>query len=179
MKSVQFFIILSMLLLSFTFPYEGPVSILFNANPSGKERIRVINPSYEIELTRLINQYRNKKGLKSLQVHSDLMFASRYHAADMANENYHEHATYNRNSNGLKRGFNTFQRISKFYKGFPNSENIGAGFAHPASVFEAWVKSPGHKKNLLNKSATHMGVGFYHNTSSKYKNYWVFESAAQ
>tara|TARA_B100000524_G_scaffold30603_2_gene15214 strand:- start:10423 stop:10962 length:540 start_codon:yes stop_codon:yes gene_type:complete len=179
MKSVQFFIVLSILLMSFSSPHEGPVSISFNANPSGKERIKVLNHSYEVELLEYINQYRIENGLESLRISKSLMQASRYHAADMANENYFEHATHNRNSQSLQRGISTFKRIGRFYDGFANTENIGAGYISPQSVFEGWVNSPGHKKNLLNKSATHMGVGYYHNASSKYRNYWVFESAAQ
>ncbi|MBL6660204.1 MAG: CAP domain-containing protein [Crocinitomicaceae bacterium] len=179
MKIVSLIIVLSILFLSFNLPNEASSSIRFNANPSGREDIKVLNSVYETELLRFINQYRNKKGLNSLSVHPDLMRASRYHAADMAHENYHEHATHNRISNGLQRGLNTFQRISSFYDGFPNAENIAAGYGNPLAVFEAWVKSPGHKRNLLNKSATHMGVGYYRDSKSKFKNYWVFESAAQ
>ena len=179
MKIVSLIIVLSILFLSFNLPNEVSSSIRFNANPSGREDIKVLNSVYETELLRFINQYRNKKGLNSLLVHPDLMRASRYHAADMAHENYHEHATHNRISNGLQRGLNTFQRISSFYDGFPNAENIAAGYGNPLAVFEAWVKSPGHKRNLLNKSATHMGVGYYRDSKSKFKNYWVFESAAQ
>ena len=179
MKIISLIIVLSMLFFSFNTPNEAYTSIRFNANPSGREDIEVLNSVYEAELLYLINQYRNKKGLNSLSVHADLMRASRYHAADMAHENYHEHATHNRILNGLQRGLNTFQRISSFYDGFANTENIGAGYTSPQSVFEGWVNSPGHKKNLLNRSATHMGVGYYHNASSKYGNYWVFESAVQ
>ena len=179
MKIISLIIVLSMLFLSFNTPNEASISIKFNTNPSGREDIEVLNSVYEAELLNLINQYRIKKGLNSLSVHRNLMRASRYHAADMAHENYHEHATYNMTSNGLQRGLSTFQRISNFYKGFPNAENIAAGYGNPVAVFEAWVRSPGHKRNLLNKSATHMGVGYYHNASSKYGNYWVFESAVQ
>lgn len=179
MKIISLFLVLSMLFLSFNTPNEASISIKFNTNPSGREDIEVLNSVYEAELLNLINQYRNKKGLNSLSVHRNLMRASRYHAADMANENYHEHATYNMTSNGLQRGLGTFQRISNFYKGFPNAENIAAGYGNPVAVFEAWVRSPGHKRNLLNKSGTHMGVGYYQNPNSKFKNYWVFESGAQ
>ena len=179
MKIISLIIVLSMLFLSFNTSNEASISIKFNTNPSGREDIEVLNSVYEAELLNLINQYRNKKGLNSLSVHADLMRASRYHAADMAHENYHEHATYNMTSNGLQRGLSTFQRISNFYKGFANTENIAAGYGNPVAVFEAWVRSPGHKRNLLNKSATHMGVGYYQNRNSKFKNYWVFESGAQ
>ena len=179
MKTIGFFLVSTFSLYAFDFSKSDPVSILFNTNPSGKEYIEVLNHSYEVELLDLINRYRIQNGLEPFCVNKSLMKASRYHAADMANENYFEHATHNRNSHSLQRGISTFKRIGRFYDGFANTENIGAGYTSPQSVFEGWVNSPGHKKNLLNKSATHMGVGYYYNASSKYGNYWVFESAAQ
>ena len=178
MKPIYLCIILSMILLSFKMPNEVFITVKFDTNPSGREHIRVLNRAYEKELIDLINQYRHKHGLNHLKVNSDLMRASRYHAADMAYEDYHEHATFNRTPNGLIREMNTFQRISNFYKGFPNAENIAAGYGGPLAVFEAWVHSPGHNKNLLNENATLMGVGYYQNFNSKFKSYWVFESAA-
>jgi len=179
MKSVQYFIALSMLLFSFNLPNEEPVSVQFNTNPSGKEHIKVLNASYEKELIHLVNQYRIDKGLSPLKIHPSLMLASRYHAADMAIENYFEHATHNRINNSLKRGISTFKRINKFYDGYANTENCGAGYQTPHAVFQGWVKSPGHHANLLNKRSTHIGVGYYKTNHSKYGTYWVFASAAE
>ena len=153
--------------------------VLFHQNPNGEEVIAPMNADFEIQLLKLINQKRQNRGLGVLQTDEGLMRDSRYHAADMANENYHEHATHNRTSSGLQVGISTFKRISKFYEGFANTENIAAGYNSPEEVLKGWMKSPGHKRNLFNKSATHMGVGYYHNANSKFKNYWVFESAAE
>jgi len=179
MKSLPYLLVLSALLFSFNLPNEEPSSIKFNTNPSGKERIMVLNASYEIELINLINQYRKKNGLESLEVNSSLMYASRYHAADMANEDYFEHSTHNRIGNRLQRGLSTFKRIKQFYDGFANTENCGAGYSSPEAVFNGWVNSPGHNANLLNKSATHIGVGFYQTNHSAYKRYWVFVSSVE
>jgi uncharacterized protein YkwD len=179
MKSLPYLLVLSALLFSFNLPNEEPSSIKFNTNPSGKERIMVLNASYEIELINLINQYRQKNRLESLEVNSSLMQASRYHAADMANEDYFEHATHNRIGNRLQRGLSTFKRIKQFYDGFANTENCGAGYSSPEAVFNGWVNSPGHNANLLNKSATHIGVGFYQTNHSAYKRYWVFVSSVE
>ena len=107
------------------------------------------------------------------------MRASRYHAADMANEDYFEHATHNRIGNRLVRGMSTFKRIKMFYDGFANTENCGAGYSSPQAVFRGWVNSPGHHANLLNESATHMGVGYYQTNHSTYKRYWVFVSSVE
>ena len=150
MKSVQYFLVLSMLLFSFSFPNEEPVSVNFDTNPSGNERIKAMNRAYEIELMNLINTYRAENGLKTLRIQPSLMLASRYHAADMANENYFDHATHNRIHGRLERGVSTFKRIKQFYSGFANTENLGAGYYSPEAVFKGWVDSPGHNVNLLN-----------------------------
>lgn len=139
----------------------------------------MINPSYENELIRLINQYRVQNSIRALQFNNSLMQASRYHAVDMANENYFKDAIHNRNRHSLQRGISTFKRIGLFYDGFANSENIGAGYFSPQSVFEGWVNSPGHDVNLLNPSSTHVGVGFYETDNSSYKRYWVFASSVE
>jgi uncharacterized protein YkwD len=179
MKNIGFFLVITFSLYAFDFSKSDPISHSFKHNPSGNERVRVINPSYENELIRLINQYRIENGLEALEVNNSLMQASRYHAADMANENYFEHATHNRNRHSLQRGISTFKRIGRFYDGFANTENIGAGYFSPQSVFEGWVNSPGHDVNLLNPSSTHVGVGFYETNNSSYKRYWVFASSVE
>ena len=177
MKSVQYFLISSILLFSFNLPNEEPVSVNFDTNPSGNEQIKALNRAYEIELMNLINAYRAANGLKNLRIQRSLMLAGRYHAADMANEDYFDHATHNRINGRLQRGVSTFKRIKQFYSGFANTENLGAGYSSPAAVFQGWVNSPGHNVNLLNESATHMGVGFYQTNHSEYERYWVFVSS--
>lgn len=179
MKLLSLCLLLSLLLFSFNLPNGEPTSVGFNTNPSGKESIEVVNSAFESELISLINNYRKSKGLNTLIAHPDLMRASRYHAADMGHENYFEHATHNRVNDQLQRGMSTFKRIKRFYSGFANTENCGAGYYSPEAVFNGWINSPGHHANLLNKNSTHMGVGFYQTNHSEYKRYWVFESSVE
>ncbi|BDG35019.1 CAP domain-containing protein [Saccharococcus caldoxylosilyticus] len=39
-------------------------------------------------------------------------------------------------------------------------ENIAAGQRTPQEVVNAWMNSPGHRANILNKNFTHIGVGY-------------------
>ena len=39
-------------------------------------------------------------------------------------------------------------------------ENIAKGQKSPAAVVNAWMNSSGHRANILNKSFTHIGVGY-------------------
>jgi uncharacterized protein YkwD len=40
----------------------------------------------------------------------------------------------------------------------PRSENIAAGQPTPAAVMDSWMHSPGHKANILDCTATQMGL---------------------
>lgn len=40
-------------------------------------------------------------------------------------------------------------------------ENIAYGQKDEESVMKTWMRSPGHKRNIMNKSFTHIGCGFY------------------
>jgi uncharacterized protein YkwD len=50
-------------------------------------------------------------------------------------------------------------------------ENIAAGQTTAESVMKSWMNSPGHKKNILSPSFTHIGVGYAKGGS--YGHYWT------
>ena len=71
-----------------------------------------------------------------------------------------------------RKGTSPFQRIKKAgYRYSSAGENIAAGFGSPASVVKAWLKSPGHCKNVMNRSYDELGVGFAE--GGYYGNYWT------
>ena len=49
-------------------------------------------------------------------------------------------------------------------------ENIAKGQKTPQAVMSAWMNSDGHRKNILGKSYTQLGVGYVYNNGSPY---WV------
>lgn len=51
-----------------------------------------------------------------------------------------------------------------------SAENIAAGQKTPEEVMNGWMNSSGHRKNILNPTYTHAGIGFY---SYGGVNYWV------
>ena len=53
------------------------------------------------------------------------------------------------------------------------AENIAEGYSTPKAAVNAWMNSPGHKKNILHKSMTRAAIGFYYDANSDYKYYWV------
>lgn len=55
--------------------------------------------------------------------------------------------------------------------GFSNAgENIAYGATHSVDVMKQWMRSSGHKRNVMNKSFTHIGCGFA--ISKKGTPYW-------
>jgi hypothetical protein len=52
----------------------------------------------------------------------------------------------------------TFTRIAQFDPA-PSAENIAKGQQSAQEVVEAWLKSPGHRKNILAPHSTRLGVG--------------------
>ena len=61
-------------------------------------------------------------------------------------------------------------------------ESIAAGYPDAASTWNAWMNSPDHKAHLLAQnsfyaSETHYGVGYYYDSNSTYKYYWVVITA--
>ena len=47
-------------------------------------------------------------------------------------------------------------------------ENVAVGFSKGKSVTAAWMKSPGHRKNLLNKRHRLVGVGAYRDAHGRW-----------
>ena len=163
MKAIQ--IILAILLSS---------SMIFAQNcPTGGERIESIHSSFEKEVLRLTNEERKKRRLGPLKYDEKLAYAARYHAKDMAVENYFDHHSKDRINGRLKKSCDIFDRIEAFANYNYLAENISAGQKTPEDVLKAWMKSPGHKKNILNKEMTLLGVGYYENEDSEYGVYWV------
>jgi uncharacterized protein YkwD len=73
------------------------------------------------------------------------------HSRDMATKNILNHDSSD--------GKNTGQRLTSFgYKWTTYAENIAEGQTTEQEVFNDWLKSEGHCKNIMNASVTEMGV---------------------
>ena len=124
-------------------------------------------------MLRLVNEARSAKRkcgkttykkVKPLVWSDSLGQAAVAHSTDMASGNYFSH--YSRN------GASPFTRIKATgYRYSSAGENIAAGYDTPAQVVKAWLKSPGHCKNIMKKSYTQLGVGYAE--GGKYGTYWT------
>jgi uncharacterized protein YkwD len=103
-------------------------------------------------VVKLTNEIRADKGCKSLRVSKRLTRAAQRHADDMAAKNYFSHTSRN--------GTQWYQRIRA--AGYPDAggENIAYGFSTARGVVKAWMKSPGHRRNILDCNFRAIGVAF-------------------
>lgn len=96
-------------------------------------------------------------GLPLLFMHADLCKAAKYHSTQMANKNTLSHNSLD----GAAGGF--APRISRFFKESKTlAENIARGTTYKDAVKleNAWIASPGHCANIMNKKYNTIGLGF-------------------
>lgn len=103
-------------------------------------------------VVKLTNVARANKGCGPLTANAQLTTAAQRHAKDMAAKGYFSHTSADGTS------WDARIRSAGFKK--PGGENIAQGFKTPARVLQAWLESPGHRRNILDCAFTSIGVGF-------------------
>jgi Cysteine-rich secretory protein family len=112
------------------------------------------------------NRERARAGLKPLTLDSRLTAAARLHARDMSERDFFDHTS-------TKPGFETptdrVQRAGSLDWGA--GENIAFNEERAAiagdRLFEQWLNSPPHRKNLLRPEYTHIGIGVYRDATGR------------
>lgn len=108
-------------------------------------------PDMEKKMVQLVNQEREKAGLKPLQVDSTLTSLAEKKSIDMAVKGYlsHKSPTYGFPEDMVANAGVTYRICG---------ENL-AGSQTVEKAHEALMKSPGHRANILRPEFTHIGVG--------------------
>jgi uncharacterized protein YkwD len=101
----------------------------------------------ESQLLVLVNQYRVSQGLNELEPINHVSFKSYEHNLYMIEKKEISHDLFTERSNNL------IQVLGAVKVG----ENLAYNFSTPGSALNAWINSPGHKKNL-DGDYTHFGV---------------------
>ena len=116
----------------------------------------------------LINQYRAQHGLNVLSFGKPaLNQAAAWLSRDMATNNYLSHT----DSNGR-----TLDRLNWCGASFTTvAENIAAGPADAASVFDIWTNSPDHRANMLRDGVSFAGIAHAFNANTQYGWYWTLD----
>lgn len=100
----------------------------------------------------LANAHRVRIGCRRLRWDAPTAAVARAHAEDMVKRDFFSH----KNPDGQ----NPFDRLRAARVSYvAAAENIAFGYPTAAAVLEAWLNSPGHRRNLENCRYTHHGVG--------------------
>ncbi|MCP3753412.1 sigma-70 family RNA polymerase sigma factor [Streptomyces sp. TBY4] len=115
------------------------------APPGGSTAAQVIS---------LVNSERAKAGCGPLKEDAQLRTAAQGHSDDMARRNFFSHT----NPDDADPGKRT---TAAGYRWSTYGENIARGQRTAASVMDSWMKSQGHRDNILNCSFKDIGVGIH------------------
>ncbi len=138
----------------------------------GGADVAVVNSEYEARVVELVNRERVANGVPPLKRTAALDKAARYHAADLALDNYFSHDTHDRNNGALVRVCSAFERMRVWYDYWAAAENVAAGYRTPEAVMQGWLSSEGHRRNILNPDLREIGVGYF-SGAGDYGAYWV------
>lgn len=105
------------------------------------------------QLLGLVNQERAKAGAPALTARSDLAALAQAFSKDMAVRNFFDHTDPD--------GASPFDRAAKAGVKGVSAENIARGQADARAVMESWMKSPGHRANILNPKYRTFGAGVH------------------
>lgn len=109
-------------------------------------------PGQSSAFSDLINAERARAGVSPVRVDPRLAAAARAHAQDMDRNGYFSHSGLN--------GSNLQGRaVASGYCRTGLAENIAFGQRSEAQVFQGWLASAGHRRNMLRRSATEYGLG--------------------
>ena len=123
------------------------------------------------EVLELVNEERSERGLNSLELDDTLVDIAEDHSQSMANNDFFGHKDPTDGSSPLDRIDEGGYEWSRW------GENVAAGYATPEDVMEGWMKSPGHRSNILNPNFTEIGIGYDFLGNDKgsvnYNHYWT------
>lgn len=105
---------------------------------------------------RLVNQRRAARGCGTLAWHAGLARVAQRHSEDMARRRFFGHDNPD--------GEDPFDRLREAGIDFTMAaENVASGHPDGKQVFDGWVGSRGHRRNLDQCAYTHHGVGRHEN----------------
>ena len=116
---------------------------------------------FPYEVLRLVNIEREKIGASPLRFADDLASSAYIRARELPQKFSHTRPD----------GSRCFTAMPK--RGHVLGENLAGGHTSPQQVVEAWMKSEGHRANILNENYSELGVVYYYQPNSQYRHYWV------
>jgi uncharacterized protein YkwD len=134
--------------------YQGKAPEFDPPALSVKQR-EAVNAAHERQILDLVNVIRHRYNLAPLSWNNQAAAAARKHSIDMENNKFFDHVS-------ATTGLGPFERLKQAGISYRLAgENIAAGFPDAVEAHESWMNSPGHRKNILEKGFTQLGVGVH------------------
>ncbi|WP_139491900.1 CAP-associated domain-containing protein [Brevibacillus dissolubilis] len=125
----------------------------FNPPPLSPEEQDKITLAHEKQSLDLVNVIRYRYKLPTLTWNEQASEVARGHSNDMAANHFFDHVSQTTK-------LDPFGRLKKHGIQYQMAgENIAAGFPDSIEAFHALMNSPGHRKNIMEKGFTQLGVG--------------------
>ncbi|GGD09416.1 hypothetical protein GCM10011335_10370 [Aureimonas glaciei] len=115
-----------------------------------------------------VNAFRSEHGLQPLALNARLTQVAEAQSVAMAARDRMDHNVA---------GALPARMRQAGYAWSTTSENIGRSYPDYAAAMAGWVRSPGHRANLLNRSVTEIGLGGARDAAIG-RNYWTQTFAA-
>lgn len=163
MKSIEnlrrFFVVVFIMFTCVSFFFTHALS----ANASTESK-----PYSRSELLAQINRIRLQNDLDTLTLNAELNRAAQNKVNDMVRNGYFGHSA----PTGLR--FYDFIKASGYtYR--KAGENIAVNYSTSKSLVSAWLKSQGHRANVLSDAYTDTGIGIAYGTRNGQKGWFVVE----
>lgn len=124
----------------------------------GGDMVSAENAQFEQRVVELINGERDQAGLPPLKMVAGLTNASRYHAADLAEQEYFNHDSHDRINGHLVRVCDWKMRTQAYYP-TAHAEMLAEGPATPQTVVRAWMAESAEREQILGEHRE-IGVGY-------------------
>lgn len=148
------------LLLSTAILFGSPLS----AERKGSDaNLTTMSTRSESEMLREVNKIRTRENLPPLVASVPTVRMAQEQAEDMAQRGYFSH---DRPAFSDRRSESFGERVRRYRIRASAAENIGTSSGYSADeslekALEGWMRSPGHRRNLLNPQFRSTGIGHY------------------
>lgn len=161
MKRIALIVAAMFLVAVVSFAPTSAAQQIFLASNSANAQRQADTSKFPAEVLRLVNVERAKVNLPPLRFANDLAASALIRAREIPIKFSHTRP------NGSK-CFTAMPQIGHIL-----GENLAGGQTTPQKVVAAWMDSPTHRANILNKNFRELGVVYYYQANSKFKHYWV------
>lgn len=131
----------------------GRGSVVLERTPVDPTPTAASRSSYAEAIVHAMNRERAARGLGPLRLEERLSLAAQDRVADMLSKHYFDHVS--------PEGISPFEWVRKRgYKYNLIGENLALGYRSSHSVVSGWMKSPGHRDNILKSGFDEVGIAF-------------------